>query len=104
MFLGGVDPNTEKNAYVGYLQNLYLNDVDALEKLRGSSIIVDSFQRLPPLIYSPVTFPKIDTFIELPPLRLPPITVLHFMFKTKVPKKCSLLFNFFIYISMSLQS
>jgi hypothetical protein len=82
IYLGGKQGSDDR--YIGYLQNFYMRDLDLLSEMRGKGLDINSYVRLPPLIYHPVTFPELNTFIELPALRVPKSMVLHFMFKTKV--------------------
>ena len=84
VFLGGKDGSS--NRYIGYLQNFHLGDLDLLGEARktGSSLDVNVFDVLPPLIYHPVTIPDLDAFVSLPPLQGEQNMALRFMFKTEV--------------------
>ncbi|KAK6166927.1 hypothetical protein SNE40_023527 [Patella caerulea] len=94
IFIGGLaDDNVQiggnaKN-YIGYMQGFMFNDVSVFEravKQPGDNLIsfnLTDIDRLPPLIYNPITIKNRDTFVQLPTLRIPASMVINFMFKTK---------------------
>ncbi|KAJ8319909.1 LOW QUALITY PROTEIN: hypothetical protein KUTeg_001496 [Tegillarca granosa] len=82
--IDGVGPN-----YIGYLQNIYFNDIDLFAELRRippsqiNIIWIENEGQYGDLIYNPVTFMSHNVYSQLTPLRIGLTMRLTFKFKTK---------------------